>query len=134
MAGKINREQAEKEVNAWLDHKHFSEKRRELKKDAIENLISAIEDGSLTMDPESFKITQQLLFPLKNEKPVEQLVFLPRITVDAVQKSMGGTKADDLHGMVKAYVCALTTQPKGVIAALDTEDYDIAQKIAIFFM
>lgn len=132
--GKISREQAETEVKAWLDHKCVSEKRRESKKDAIENLIGAIEDGSLTMDQTNFKLTQRLLFPFKNEKSVDELVYLPRITVDAVQKSMGGIKADDLHGMVKAYVAALTTQPKAIISALDTEDYEVAQKIAIFFM
>ena len=131
---KIPRETAEAAAKAWLDHKCVSEKRREEKKDAIEALISAFEDGSFVMDDKTFKISQDLVIPIKSEVETTQLIFEPRISVDKVQKAMGGVKSDDLHGMIRAYVSALTGRPKAVIGALDTEDYNVAQKIAIFFM
>lgn len=129
----INRETAKKEVESWLDEKKVSAKKRETHKENIENLIDSICDGTLVLEKGEF--VQKLNFPVPGEaQEITTLRFKQRVNVETVQMHMQGVKPTDNYGMISAYIAALTTQPKGVIKKLDTEDYTIAYGIAIFFM
>jgi hypothetical protein len=132
---KIAREVAESEVTGWLDEKKVGTKKRELHKEHIENLIDSIMDGILVLKDGEF--IQTLKFPLKGEADsdgVATLKFKQRVKVETVQMHLQGVKANDNYGMINGYIAALTTQPKTLIKAMDTEDYSTAYGIAIFFM
>jgi hypothetical protein len=129
----VNKETATREVESWLDFKKVGAKRRETYKENIDTLVSSIEEGVLSLS-ENKEFIHELKFALNGEVPISTLKYKPRITVESVQMHMQGVKSSDLQGMICAYVAALTTQPKGVIKHLDTEDQSIAQSIAIFFL
>lgn len=131
---KVALEQAEKEVLSWLDFKKVSTESREEKKDNIAELAKAISNGDLILDSETFEFTHKLKFPIGAEVTISELKYAPRVNVKAVQKLMQGTKTDDLHGMILAYGAALSGQPKAVVSNIDTEDYRVLQKVAVFFM
>lgn len=130
---KVAREVAEKEINQWLDYKNIKEGKREAFKDSIGRLVEAVMDGCLTLREDKV-LVQSLGFPTEGEAPVSELEYKPRIRVGAVQNHLKGVKADDADGRLVAYVAALTSKPKEVIKALDTEDFNISQAIAIFFL
>lgn len=134
----ITPEVAQQEVNQWLDFKKVSEKRRENYKENIETLVGSIVTGQLTLDQDSKEFTQNLLLPITAEGTdkvtVDKLVFKPRIAVKQIRTQMQGVKSTDLQGMILGYIAALTGKPKEVLANLDTEDYTVAQAIAIFFL
>lgn len=131
---KVALDQAELEVQSWLDFKKVSAKAREDKKDNIAELAECISNGDLTLNGETFEFKQTLKFPVGEEVTITELTYKPRVNVQRVQKLMQGTKTDDLHGMILAYGAALTGQPKAVVANLDTEDYKVMQRVAVFFM
>ncbi len=54
--------------------------------------------------------------------------------MSTIHSHLQGVKPSDADGRVGAYIAALTSTPKAVINCLDTEDYGIAQSIAIFFL
>lgn len=130
---KISREVAAQEINGWLDYKKISAKKRELHKDAIDNLVDAVVEGALTLN-ENFEFTQTLKFPLEGEANLTALKYKPRVKVETVQMHLQGVKPTDNYGLIHSYIAALTTQPKSLIKNLDTEDYSVAYGIAIFFM
>jgi hypothetical protein len=130
---KISKEIATKDVERWLEFKKVSEKRREKKAESIETLIDLVMNGVLVIE-EDLKITQVLCHPLKNEQPVEKLVYAPRIDVAKIHAAMKGVSAEDFHGMIVAYGQALTALPKKVLTAIDSEDYVGLNAVAIFFM
>lgn len=129
----IPRDQAEKEVNEWLDLKKVSAKKREASKDAIDTLIEAVEEGNLTLNDDK-TFTQKLKFPTDGELSIKDLSYKSRLKVSTLHAALKGSKASDADERILAYVAALTTKPKAVITALDTEDYNICQSIAIFFL
>ena len=53
---------------------------------------------------------------------------------DLDSPKLEGVKTSDLDNRIVAFVSALTLQPKAIIESLDTEDYDVCQGIAIFFL
>lgn len=120
---------AEQEIKKWLDHKKVNDKRREAYQAYIDNMVQAVRDGNLTMD-DSFILTHKLLFPAAT---VEAMNYKVRMTKGQVDKALKGIKVDDADGRLVGYLCALTDQPIGIIRAMDTEDYSLAQSIAIFF-
>lgn len=130
----LPREQAEKEVNDWLDFKKMKPRRREEKKDAIEKLIEAVMDGDFVIDSETFKIKYKLSHPLKAEVVTDELIFSPRANAGAIQGAMNDVKSDNVYETITAYVAVLTDKHKNVIKKLDVEDYNMANRIAIFFM
>lgn len=131
--GVISKELAIKEVEKWLDSKKVKPGKREEKKDSIETIALALMEGDLVLN-EDMTITQTLLFPILNELPIKELKFKPRINTQTISLYLQGVKTGDFLGMVAAYICALTGQPKAVVQALDTEDYATAQAIAGFFL
>ncbi len=134
MENKISKEQAIIEVDSWLDYKKVSEKKRESQKDSVEALVEAVMDGSLTLDSGTKEFTHTLKFPTDGEKPCRELVYKPRLRVSSTHAHLQGVKANDADGRILAYVAALTSKPKDLIKALDTEDYSVAQSVAVFFL
>ncbi|MCE3278020.1 MAG: hypothetical protein K0S44_211 [Bacteroidetes bacterium] len=132
--GAVSRDIAEKEIAAWLDFKNVKEKRRDEKKEAINELTDAVEEGAFVIEADSKVIKYKLLFPIKGDVSTTELLFSPRISAAQIQAAMSGVKSDDIYGMITAYGSVLTGQPKNVIKALDTEDYNMVKKVAIFFM
>jgi hypothetical protein len=131
----ISREVAEKEVKAWLDHKKVPQRKRDQKDTQanIEKMIAGFQDGVLTLNPETFEITQTLLFPVGVDIKDEKFVYKSRIPYARVQSELKGIATDDIGKFTPAYIAAITGQAKAIIAAMDTEDMAIATAIASFF-
>lgn len=130
----IPTEQAQEEVNNWLDHKKVSAGKREKQKPHIEVLVDAICDGTLKLDPD-FSFTHTLKFPVgEGAEALKQIKYKPRITHGEVHVYLQKCKSDDAHGQVMAYIQALTKQPKDLLSRLDSEDHAIAQGFAVFFI
>lgn len=129
----ITYEKATEEITEWLDYKKIGSKKREATQEMVETLVSAMCEGYLyKKEDESF--VQKLKFPLQNEMTVDTLEYKPRLAVKDVQPHLRGVKGDDGDGRLLAHVAALTNKPKELLRALDTEDNNIAQAIAIFFV
>lgn len=131
---KVLRDVAEQEVNAWLDHKRMSEKRREEKKEAINSLVNFIQEGTLVIDTESFEITQKLFFEVGEQVKIKELKWKPFGNVGRVQLYMKNVDSADFTGNSIAHACAQTGQSKNIINALDSEDIAVVKVITVFFM
>lgn len=129
----VARDVAALEVEKWMDYKKVNPRKREQYKENIETLIDAVSDGVIVLDDE-YQLVHELNFPLKGDMVTSKLEYKPRLTVHAIHQALQGIKAADADGRICAYIAALTGKPKGVVAQLDTEDYSIAQSIAIFFL
>lgn len=129
----IDIETATSDINRWLDHKKISERKRANLNDNIQSLVDAICDGRLIVNAEN-ELQQKLVLPFGDEKKVDELKYKSRITIGLVQDYMKNVKAGDADGRITAYVAALTGFPPASIKKMDTEDYSIAQAIAIFFL
>jgi hypothetical protein len=128
---KVSPEVAQQEIEAWLDAKRISSRKREEDgyKQAIETLVDGVVAGILTIR-EDRTIEHALLFPLDGF--ADKLEYKSRITVEAVNSRMKGVK--DGSGRIMATIAALTDKATAVISKLDTEDFGIAQAVAIFFL
>jgi hypothetical protein len=131
--GAITREIAEQEINQWLDCKKINERKRESYKDHIDNLIDSVCDGCLSLGDGNVLI-HELKFPIEGEASIVKLEYKPRLKVETIQNHLQGVKPSDPDGRVCAYAAALTSKPKNIIKAMDTEDYSIAQSIVVFFL
>ena len=129
----INKQQAEQEIDSWLDNKGVRPKKREDYNASIEMLVDAISEGDLVLN-EDYTLTQKLKQPTSGDAPITSLTYKARLTVGEVKRKMENVKPGDADARIIALVSALTTQPKAVIEALDTDDYGIAQNIALFFL
>lgn len=130
---KVNVETAQDDVNRWLEIKKVGESKRQSMNDSINNLVDAVADGTISIDSEGM-ITQNLKFPLGEDKSITALTYKPRISVGEAKKWLKDIKAGDIDGRLTAYVAALTGQAKEVINKLDSEDNGVAQSIAVFFL
>ena len=134
---KVERNVAEQEVEAWLDFKNVSPRKRKEHEEIIETLVNAVEDGVLSIDSESFEITQKLYIPVENnegEVTLDSLKYVARAKVFEIHNGLKGIKGSDPQSMILGYASAITKQPKPVLRNLDTSDFGIAQAISIFFM
>jgi len=125
---------ANAEIEKWLDFKKVSAKKRIAYADNIATLAEAISEGSLSLNDETFVLTQNLKFPIGEQLSIPQFTFKPRVAVGDLNNAMNGVKATDAEGRINAYISALTNQSKEVIKKLDTEDFTIPQAIAVFFI
>jgi len=129
----VSKESAIEEITQWLDYKKLSENKREAQKDQIDTLVEAMVDGSLVLQPDK-TLVQKLKWEIgEGSGATKSLSYKPRLRMSEVHEKMHGVKSSDADGRIIAYVCALTSEAKGIIKAMDTEDYSIAQAIAIFF-
>lgn len=133
MEGKVDFDTANSEITGWLDCKKISDKKRDVQKDTISTLVDAVADGSLVVEDDN-SLTHTLKFAVGKDGQIKDFKYKPRITVGDVHGHLQGVKPSDADGRLLAYVAALTNQTKGIIGLLDTEDYGIAQSIAIFFL
>lgn len=129
----IDIETAQQDIQKWLDFKKVSEKKRENLNDSIEAITNAICEDKLILT-ESNEFVQKLSFPVGEEKIIDSLKYKPRITIGNIQDNMKNVKPGDSDGRISAYIAALTGQPTAVIKKMDSEDYSVAQAIAIFFL
>lgn len=126
--------QAALEVGAWLDYKKIFEKARLDSKESIDLLEDMVQEGVLSFDSESQEITHKLLFPIGEEEKVHELVYKPRLNDRMLEPYLKGVKGADADGRLTAYVAALTSQARGVIKILDSQDKKISIAIAVFFL
>ena len=134
---KMSLEVAEKEFNAWLDHKNVKESKREAYKDAGESIIQCLCEGSVTIDGNmnlTYKPTPVMYDDKEDGNALSELVFKPRLRQFEVNKYMKGVKADDAEGRLLAFTCASTGVNKGLIQKLYTEEFQITQNIALYFL
>lgn len=130
---KVPFEIAESEINSWLDYKKIDELQRESQEDQIKSLISFVQSGYLELN-EDKTFTHKLKFPVGENETTTELKYKARLTEREISQKLHGVKSDDGDGRLLAHVQALTGQPKGIIAALDKEDFKIARAIAVFFV
>lgn len=134
---KVSRDLALKDVDQWLNYKKVSEDKRERLSDFTERIIGSIMSGNLVLDQGSHNWIFKPYDPVKNndgEVTVEEFVFKPRIRVRELHPYLSNVKQGDGDGRMLAYVCALTKQSTNVSGALYTEDYEICEAIAAFFV
>ena len=133
---RVKKEQAIKEVHAWLDIKKTKPYKREEMVDSIDLLAESISAGELKFDPETGIIHHELLFPVEDNEGMvitNSLTYKPRLKVHEVQNKLQKVKSNDIQGMIAVYVSAITGEAIGIIKNLDSEDYRISQAIAGFF-
>lgn len=130
---KVTKEQAEIEVNEWLDFKKVGSAKRESQEEQIKALVNAIAEGDLVLN-EKKEFVQTLKVPVGVEIKIETLTYVPRINMETVHAKLQGVKSNDADGRVLAYIAALTGKAKSILKSMDTEDYGVAQAIAIFFL
>lgn len=131
---KVSRELAEQEVTQWLDEKKVFQSTREAYKDSIDLLVDAICEGVLKYDGDKKKFIHTLLFPLGGEIPITELIYKQRLTDKELRPNLNGVKQGDGDGRLNAYVAALTSTNKEIVANLDSADKKIAMAISIFFL
>lgn len=129
---KVDQQQAEKEVNAWLDYKRIDEFEREDKEIFTRKLVNAVCDGRITID-ENFVLTQILCFPIGGEMPIDKLEYKPRVKTSSIHVRLQNVKPSDADGRMSAIIGAITAKPTAVIKDMDTIDYSLAQAISLFF-
>jgi len=127
----ISKEQAEKEVNSWLDYKKVSAKKRESLKGNIAYLVDAMMEGSLILDPDTFVFEHTLKFPIGSVKKLE---YKPRLTLKEIQDRTQNIKTPGPIESSIAYISALTGQPSSLIKEMDSEDNSLADYLSFFFM
>jgi len=118
------------EVHRWLDQKRVSKKKRRDFDQAINLLAQQYAEGNLAFE-EDGEIRQFLKFPFENLK---ELRYKQRLTKDEVNPYLKGVNSQDEEERVVAFICALTKQARGVINRLDTEDSQVPDAVAVFFV
>jgi hypothetical protein len=132
----VDRDTAALDIERWLDQKQIGSRKRESKKDDIENLIFEVIDGNLVVEDDC-SLRYKLKFPIIDKNGsvvVDELKFKARVCDQEIQSYLKGVKASDAFGIVRAYICALTNTSAGIISKLDTEDKSVADAVALFFM
>lgn len=133
--GVINREQAEKEVNGWLDFKRKSQATRDKLVESISALVDAVVEGDLVFNEDN-TISQTLREPVtdKDNNPViKKLDYKARLKAETLQMHSQGLKTGDDYGRVNAHIAALTTNSKDLVKKMDVDDYNIASLIVTVF-
>jgi hypothetical protein len=122
-------EVAQADIERWLDGTMVMNSKRVASKSDIELMTDAICDGLLVVN-EDLTLSQKLLYPLEG---VSHLTYKSRLSVGDPASRLKEFKADDVHGMVLAYVATLTQKPNALIKNIDRKDYRISTAIAGFF-
>ncbi len=134
--GKISLDQAQQEVQSWLDYKKITDREREKMQEFEDVLIDNIVDGHLSLD-EKYNFHYNMKFPVMDEdgnEALSELTFKPRLDVLSKDKALRGVKSDDSEGRQIAYVSALTDKAKGLLKKMDTEDNKVCTAIIMYFL
>lgn len=126
---KVNREQAEAEVNAWLDHKKILPSQREDYKAHIDRLIEATMYGVLSWG--DGECIHHLQFPITG---INEIKYSFRANGQTLSKGLHDVKPEDADGRFYAYISSLCNQNKSVVKLLDSSDLAIGKAYAIFFL
>lgn len=134
----VSREQAQTEIEGWLDFRKTPAAERAQKADDIESLVNAVMYGQISINPDTKVITQKLDFPIEGEKgaaDVTEIRHRPRVRTGEFNRAMEGVNVKSLlGGITTATVAAITGLPSLVIEKLDSQDTKISRTIASFFM
>lgn len=131
---KISEEIARQEVDKWLDYKRVSEEKRADNEAAINGIVAAVANGSLIISDQGHEITHVLMFPIGTNEDVKELTYKARLSLKERNKRTKGVKPTDTGDYIAAIIAALAGDNKAVIEEMDTEDYNIVQNIALFFI
>ena len=122
------------DVKRWMDHKRVAEKRRAELVSAQEIMVNAIMEGSLVLE-DDMKWKHTLIFPLEGEIGVTEIKYKPRLNDSDIEPYRKIVKGSDFESQMKQVKMALTSQPVGIINALDSStDKQISDAIALFFV
>lgn len=132
MKEKVDLEKAQNEFNTWLDHKRVSNSKRESLKDVQDEIIDAIVDGTLVINPETFEIVYTLKFP-PEKGDLNTITFKPRVSTGVIDSKLRGVALNDAPGRVRAYACAVTGLVPNDFRVLDTADWSIVSDIVAYF-
>jgi len=130
--GSVSKEIAIQDITRWLDAKKVRDTKKIEFKQHIDSLISAVEDGLISVN-EDGTITQDLLWPI-GEKEISELKYKMRLNYEMVKPYLKNIQADNGSERLIAYACALTGESIGILNKLDSEDSVIMQSIAVFFL
>lgn len=128
---KVSMDIAKNDVEKWLTFKKVNDKKREAFKVNIDAIAESISEGILILN-EDFSFTHKLLFPIGEEAKVNELKYKARLSVNELQNALSGKSGMDAR--ILATAAALSNQPKKVVESMDTEDYNVAGSIAVFFV
>lgn len=131
---RVSREVANRELESWLDFKKIFPNSREANADSIDLIEEMISEGVLSIDEETKEITHNLLFEIGEETTINKLVYKARINDKMLNPYLKGVKSNDADGRLTAYIAALTSQHRGVISSMDSQDKKISMSIAVFFL
>lgn len=135
--GGVPHETAKADIERWLDYRRVRSKKRADMQDTIASLIDLVEDGVLVVD-EDCHLIYELMDPIRDKETgnvvFSELTFKPRIRQYEVTQFLRNVKPNDVDGRISAYISALTGKAPGVVTKLITEDYSVAQNIALFFL
>lgn len=129
----LNLEDASREIENWLDSKKITQQRRKDLESQIELLVSAMMQGSLSINPETNEFIQKLSFEFGKDVKFNELTFKHRMQMATIHLHMKDVKATDADGRLLAHISALTGKNKEIINKMDTSDYAISSAIAMFF-
>ncbi len=127
----ITLEIASQEFEKWIEEKRVSNKKREDLKEMEEEIIAAIQEGSLRFDSKSKQFIQTLKFP--NDR-MKELTFKTRIQVGVINARLKGIQQTDINGRLEAYVAVLTDESTAHIKTLDSSDFQLSSCIATYFL
>lgn len=134
---KVSSEIATATVKKWLDYKRVPEVKRASLSAMTDQLASAIQDGSLSLNEDTHEWHHELVFPIENDKgevTVRSLVYKPRLNDLQMDRAKKLVKDADFDGTLLRAKVALTGADLNVLRSLDlSTDKPIADAIAIFF-
>lgn len=128
---KISLDLATADVEKWLTFKKVNDKKREAFKVNIDAMAEAVSEGILIIN-EDFSITHKLLFAIGEEVKINEFKYKARLSVNELQNASVGKAGMDAR--ILSAIGALSDQPKKIVSAMDTEDYNVAGSIAVFFV
>jgi hypothetical protein len=129
----VSIEKATEEVNAWLDAKKIFPSQREKEKESITIIVDAVRYGSLTINPDTFELTQKLLFPIGESSGITELKYATRLNDLMLRPYLKNVDPRDADERLVAYIAALTSSNKGLLHHLVDVDKKVAREIVVFF-
>jgi len=130
MIEKVTKQQAEAEIQAWLDKKKIFQSVREVSTLEIDILIEGIMNGCLSLD-DNGSFTQTLMFPTGDTKTI---TYKNRMNDNMLLPHLKGVSQRDGDARQIAYAAALTDVAKGILTSLDPVDKKVMMSIVGFFI
>lgn len=128
----LTKEQAQKELTAWLDFKKVRPKQREIFAAQYDVLVEAMQYGDITMDNATYVIKHKLITPV--DGLFDSLEYQPRKTVGELQKANTSVNAIDADSKLNGIICCVTGKGLSHLLRMYPEDYVISQAVSVFFM